>query len=746
MLSRLELRRIYYSFPVQLVLMHIKKNLLLVSFWLLLIGIISQNLFNRFGVPYLFLDPEYLGEVNFLSFFIVGLSLGAFVMSYNISSYILNSFRFPFLATLSKPFQKYCFNNFVFPLAFVLVYVYFIVSFQINNQLVETSEVMLNTLGLLAGIVIIIFMTIRYFLITNKDIYKLYGIEENKDEDLVSDHLPSRKKKKKTIVQTSQWPVETYLIFPFKVKLVRSVRHYKDYMLLSVFKQNHINAAVVELIVFSVFIMLGLFSTNRYFIIPASASLFLLFTMVLMLSGVFRFWFRSWSNVALIGLFLVLNFLSQFDFINKRNSAYGLDYEGEKASYSREALSRSANLDLYKEDTAHTIEVLNRWLVNHQNENNQKPKLVMISVSGGGLRSMVFSYRSMQVLDSIMQGDLMKQTRFITGSSGGIISAAYYRELFLRNELKNEKQDQLIHSPYLENMGKDILNAVAFTFTVSDLVMNLQRFEDDGQSYIQDRAYAFETQLNENTGYVLHKRLSDYKIPEEEGKIPMLIISPTIINDGRILQISPLPLSYMIQTPDNAMGFESTIDGVEFSRFFENQNAGHTRFTSVLRMNSAFPYIMTASSLPSEPTVEVMDSGISDNFGIKNATRIMFTFKEWIAENTSGVILIQIRDSYKNPKIEENSVKTLFDKITYPIRNVSGNFIVMQDYDNDKLLHYAKQVLKEKLEIVTLQIPETDDKLALSWHLTDVEKNFIKDALSSEKNKQELLRFSKMIQ
>ena len=43
-------------------------------------------------------------------------------MSWNITTFILHSKRFRFLATDSKPFLKYCVNNSIIPICFLLVY------------------------------------------------------------------------------------------------------------------------------------------------------------------------------------------------------------------------------------------------------------------------------------------------------------------------------------------------------------------------------------------------------------------------------------------------------------------------------------------------------------------------------------------------------------------------------------------------------------------------------------------------
>ena len=62
----------YYSFPLQLLFNNFKRNHVLLLCWILLIAMITGNFGKYLGIPYLFLDPEYLNEVNFTSFFFVG--------------------------------------------------------------------------------------------------------------------------------------------------------------------------------------------------------------------------------------------------------------------------------------------------------------------------------------------------------------------------------------------------------------------------------------------------------------------------------------------------------------------------------------------------------------------------------------------------------------------------------------------------------------------------------------------------
>jgi hypothetical protein len=78
-------------------------------------------------------------------------------------------------------------------------------------------------------------------------------------------------------------------------------------------------------------------------------------------------------------------------------------------------------------------------------------------------------------------------------------------------------------------------------------------------------------------------------------------------------------------------------------------------------MSATFPYITPTVTLPSYPEMEIMDAGLADNFGFTDAIKFLHVFKDWIAENTSGVILVSIRDSKKELEIEKK-IRTAYYK------------------------------------------------------------------------------------
>lgn len=726
------LRTIYYSFPVQLIILHVKKGQLLLLYWIFLFACVLQNFGNNFGIPYLFLDPEYMGKVSWLAFFIIGVCLGIFIMAYNISSYMLNSFRFPFLACLYKTFEKYCYNNAVMPVLFLLTYIISIYHFQLKNQLLPFWMITIQVLSLLAGISFVIFSTLKYFQHTNKDIYKLFGVATHDgthdDVKVISPIRDTHLKKQRR----RGWRVDTYITFPFKLRLVRSTSHYKSFMLASVFRQNHINAAVLEMVIFLLFIILGLFRDYKVFRIPAGASILLLFTMIIMIGGVFRFWLRGWAYTVLALLLIVINFLSGFEVFNFKNKAYGLNYDTTPAVYSIKSLEEKLSDYQLQKDYETGIVSLENWKKKWQERGVQKPKLVVLNVSGGGVRSALYTFNTLAEIDSSMNGQLLQHAQLISGSSGGLIGASYYRELFLRNkgasEILNHKQK------YLNNISKDLLNATAFSFIISDLFLNFQQFKYNGQTYLKDRAYAFEEQLNENTGHILDKKISEYYLPELKADIPRLIITPTIVNDGRSMVISPLQSSYLLKSKNNSEYKEALADGLDFMSFFEDQDAQNLRYLTALRMNATFPYIMPAAQLPSDPAFQVMDAGVRDNYGVQISIRYLIAFRQWILQNTSGVVFVQIRDNNKYEQSQMKTIRSLWEKTMSPFKNLSSNLIVMQDYVNDSFSEYLKTLYGDNINFVDFQMHQNEDRVSLSWHLTEKEKQYVVQQGSSTDN------------
>lgn len=741
-----KLRRAFYFFPLQLLFLHFKRSHLVVLLWILLFAIVTQVAGSKYGLPYLFLYPEYLGEVNFWSYLILGFSCGGFIMAFNMFSYIVHGFKFRFIATVSRPYQKFSINNSIIPILFILAYLYSSYCFQVQKEFETVSDTIIHLLGFIVGILFFVAISNIYFFRTNKDLFKISGKKEEEFEIEINSKTiepvikSSRFSWRDMFSHDEGWTVETYLSSPFKIKLARDSSHYDIELIKRVFYQNHLNASIFEIAVIISFLLLGSFKEHPVFLIPAGASIFLFFTIIMMIISSLYSWFRGWTLTFIVVGVVFLNFLSQkTELFGYKNFAYGLDYSNKLAPYDYKSI-RKLNSDsvTYENDKREMLEILNKWKRDLKNEFGiEKPPLVLFCASGGGIRSSLWTFLVMQRLDSASNGMFGRYCRMMTGASGGMIGSSYYRELLLRKERGEIKST--LNKEYVELLSQDVLNPVAFCIATSDVFIRYQHFKDGPYSYTIDRGYIFEKTMNENLNGAFTRRLYEYKVPEENAEVPMVVLSPTIINHGRKLVISPLNTSFFNYHNNNY--FESSDGIIEFKRFFKDQNSVNLRFSTALRMNATFPFVMPMVSLPTSPGTEIMDAGIRDNYGMGLTVKFIAEFKNWIENNTSGVIIVTTRDRPRvlNQDKINNSVSA---KMSVPAGNLLDNIFYTQDFDNDQLLENMIKFSGLKINVIDFYLPnDKKNKVSLSWHLTKLEKKLVTSAINLPANKISFVRF-----
>jgi hypothetical protein len=724
--------------------------------WIILFAMITGNFGKYLGIPYLFLDPEYLNKVGFMSFFIMGLLTAGFTMAFHITCYISDGHRFSFIGTLPSPFKKFTINNSVIPVAFLLTYVYQIIAFQINNEYTTKPELVQNLGGLFLGYVIMTMFFSIYFRLTNKDIfrYMVCRIDEKLKQNVKVTRASAMRKL--DIAKKKQVRVDYYLNGYLKPKPVDSTTFYDRNTIIQVFDQNHFNIVVIEVFIFVLLLLLGMFKDYPSFQIPAAGTFIIFLTIFVMLAGAFSYWFGGWSATVALILFLFVNHLVGEDFFDKKYEAFGLDYGKLPAEYSTNTLQMQLDSATMERDKLALLPQLENW----RKKFDHKPKMVFLCASGGGKRASLWTLNALQTADSLSGGKLMKNSVLITGASGGLIGASYFRELKLR-----EQQGDHIN-PYAkdhrEKISNDNLNPLIFSLLANDLFVGFNKFEYAGKAYTRDRAFTFEDQLNQITEGLMDKRVSDYAQEESEGNIPMIILTPTVINDGRKLYIASRPVSFMNSEIENFEDYhQAKVSGIDFQRFFKEQDSEDLRFLSALRMSATFPYITPNTTLPTNPPIQIMDAGISDNFGMSDAVRFLYAFREWVTENTSGVVFVSIRDSPKLRQISEKSSQTIIDNMTQPISSVYNNFENFQDITSDMLIGQAHSWFPLPIDRIDIQyqtenytdvlqkmdsIRNNSARASLSWRLTTREKQGIVNNIHSDKNREAIKKLVKLLE
>lgn len=756
-----KVQQMVYFFPLQLFLLHIKRNQVLILFWLMLAMFVTGQAGKTYGVQFLFLDPEYMGRVDFWSFLILGFAMGGFIMAFHIASYTLNATKFPFLATLSRPFFKYSFNNSLIPTLFAGLYLYCIITFQLDNELVVLDKqvevrkrLMWEVGGFIGGILLFMIPGYMYFIALSRDIFRVFGISDTGGiintrgrttiRKLLGNNLKWRSIRNNP-ENEHHWKVSTYLKSPISIGLARDTDHYEPEMLKKVFRQNHMIAAVFEIVVLLTVLLVGAYRETPELSIPAGAVIFLALTAVLLAASAAHTLLSGWTTVAFIVGAVLVQFLVTNDVLHYQNHAYGLNYDGKRAVYHLDSLKHfDQNFRLYEQDVAHHTSILNRWKAKNAAHRWDKPKMVVVCVTGGGVRSSMWAFRAMQVADSLAGGKLMNRTHLITGASGGMLGMAHLRELYLRAQA-----DTSIHfydAAHAAKAGADVLNPIGVSIAVNDWFIRFQKFRDGEYIYTKDRGYALERQLIINSDSIYDKRLRDYYQPEYDAKIPLMVLAPSIINDGRTLFIASQPVSHLTFNHPTVIKGQSLQTGVEFRRFFKEQDADNLWFTSALRMNASFPYICPAVTLPSNPEIEVMDAGFRDTYGPTIALKHLYAMRTWIEKNTSGVVLIQIRDMPKLSPVGPNPPRSLLNMLLNPLGHIYSNLFSMQDYNNDDLVVYAQQWLNTDLEVIDLELMHsTTENISMSWHLTSREKQQVMRSAYHPSNQKAMKRIVELL-
>ncbi len=732
----------FYSLPIQLFFLHFRRYQVFLIFWYVFFATVAGFFLKSFGARSLFLAPEYLNKVDFVATMIVGLAIGIFIMSWNIAMFILHTRHIRFLATTAQPFLKFCINNGIFPALFLLLYLYKAIEYNRFQQLLSVAELVKLIAGFVLGLLIAVAAAFYYFYVIDKRVYRRIGRKLSRANKIYT----FTSKKNQLPPTKGEIRCDWFLSARLKVRKPRDVRHYSEEFLDSIFKRHHIAAIIAVLIAFVFLIGVSFLSDSPYFQIPAAASVAIFFAVLIAVAGAFSLFLKSWSIPLLFLAYFVINWMYQEHYIDPRNKMYGLKYDRDKrAAYTRNAVIELGSPANVEADKKAYLEILENW---KKKQGTDKPVMYLVNVSGGGLRSSEFTVDIMQRLDSLTQGNFMKQTFMITGASGGLLGAAYYRELYW---LKQQgKQINLQNKQYSDNVSKDLLNTIFSSFVTTDLLAPTQSVTINGEKYVKDRGYYFEERFNDNTGGILNKTLGDYVIPEKNAQIPMMLFHSVITLDGRQVVMSTQPARFFMRAvADSANLFATDPDAIDYVSFFKNNNPYNTRVLSALRANATFPYVLPNILLPTKPVVDVMDAGLRDNYGLESSLRFINTFKDWLKANTSKVVIIQIRGRRLGEwEATEDGTSNFFGELTGPMWLLQNNYYKLQDYFLDDQLQYIYNAYGSDLHRVNFQyVPSKEEAHAsLSYHLTAAEKKDIRRSLDNIGNTKEynrLLQLSK---
>ncbi len=291
-----------------------------------------------------------------------------------------------------------------------------------------------------------------------------------------------------------------------------------------------------------------------------------------------------------------------------------------------------------------------------------KPILVVVTTSGGALRASLWTQTVLKSLDQTLP-DFHHHLRLITGASGGMLGAAHYVASYADGKVPDTRE-----------LRSDYLSPIAWQIAFRDIFPN---------SIIPFATYNRGDTLEDE--WVKHspglgKTFTDLKPQEDQGLIPSIVFSPMLVEDGRRLLISNLPLADLtsnrgfglinvkrqtlienyrqhhsldrVSTPDDYdLEFPdlASVSALEFFRLLGEKTRSRLRLASAVRMSATFPFVTSVVTIPTFPPRHVVDAGYYDNYGINLAASWIASHADWLKENTAGVLVIQIR-AFRNER------------------------------------------------------------------------------------------------
>jgi hypothetical protein len=432
-----------------------------------------------------------------------------------------------------------------------------------------------------------------------------------------------------------------------------------------------------------------------------------------------------------------------------------------------------------------------------------RPPLAIVCVSGGGSRAAAWTMKTLLEIEHAFSNPVgfgaikavklqhpvafPYHMRLLTGASGGMVAGAYYVASLAapgaapvgvvnRNPAYQTRPEgsahttplavatgpsQLQHTHLYEGVCRDYLTPVVHTLVARDFPSWFLPFHF-GRN---DRGYSMEREWQTAMHGQLDQTFGELRPGELAGWRPSLIFSPMMVEDARQLFISNLDLAEVVrnlalilgepfdpnsnqynpQDPDGRRLLSR--EGIEFFKLFEY--AHDFRVGTAARMSASFPYVMPAVPIPTNPPRRVVDAGYYDNYGVGIAASWLFNNLQWVRHNTSGVVIIQIRDGASGEDRRREAVLGSFPSIpsaglqgfSSPPGGLYNSRFAGNAFRNDNVLHLLDRYYRTYefpdgykfpdgfLATVTFELPGGDD-VALNWCLTEGERNTIESAVA----------------
>jgi hypothetical protein len=369
----------------------------------------------------------------------------------------------------------------------------------------------------------------------------------------------------------------------------------------------HVVQGIVMLALAAAYVLAAIFKRH----VPAAFAVSVALALAVGVWGLLRFWFRRYR---LFWTVVLIVFGCSIG-VTADQPVTGLAHVSfpQEGARPRELLGEAAALEAWRARFP-----------------DAKPPLVVVATSGGALRAALWTLNVLRGLEHRLPG-FMSHVRLVTGASGGMVGAAHLVSALAERGPPLANLAPEWWSALMEDAAKDSLTAVT-------RALILPR---------SDRGRALEESWEEHTNGRLAMPFRELLRGEKEGWLPSLVYSPMLVEDGRRVLVSNLELGQIVESlGPRASCSAPCAQSISAIQLFACAGVGidTIKLSTVARLSATFPWVTSAALLTTTPDRRVVDAGYYDNYGVDIATAWIRENAGWLEANTSGVLLLQIRD------------------------------------------------------------------------------------------------------
>lgn len=401
--------------------------------------------------------------------------------------------------------------------------------------------------------------------------------------------------------------------------------------------------------------------------------------------------------------------------------------------------------------------VKNKWQETHP---GTKPRVVLIAVSGGGIRAAVWTGVVLEGLERELGKELRpdradgspdpdgarlfrRHVRLIAGASGGMVAAGAYAVQDDPLDQASRPVGRVPHlRPFSAALSEDALSPVVQMMVLRDFTVASLPRSNYFLTPDEDRGRSLEDAWDDNFAavcpYPRGKKNSPFRVPvadlrdkQKAGDSPSLVFSPVFVEDTKRLLISNLDLHEVARPTAVRLDRtdETTQPCLEFFRLFPDAK-GFTVGTAA-RLSASFPVVSPAVNLPLNPVRRAVDGGYFDNYGVDLVCRWLLVNKKAVEDHTSGVAVLQVRafplekDGLEVGPVEQSPLDVVIGAVSAPAEAVLTARSMSAHHRNAAMLDAVRRQWQDRPDFFRTVVFELNQPAALSWYLTSSEKRVV---------------------